>query len=97
MSVVDFALKASNDQDADVRKCAIDLLKSVKLKGGKDKLDNILIESKAIKKIFAKQLWIIFYNFFILDLVISLKIRLLYNFYMRNSFKPIFAFSHSES
>ena len=54
--MVDFALKAANDQDADVRKSAIDLIKSVKMRGGKDRLDNMLIESKVFKKSLAKQL-----------------------------------------
>jgi len=35
LSVVDFALKAANDQDIEVRKSAISLAKVVKAKGGK--------------------------------------------------------------
>jgi hypothetical protein len=55
-TVADFAIKAANDQDAEVRKSAIDLIKSVKMRGGNDKLDNMLIESKVVKKSLAKLL-----------------------------------------
>ena len=37
-SVADFALKAANDPESDVRKSAVHLAKTVKAKGGKQKL-----------------------------------------------------------
>ena len=37
-SVIDFALRAANDQDSDVRKSAISLGKTIKQKGGKERL-----------------------------------------------------------
>jgi hypothetical protein len=54
--VADFALRAAGDQDSDVRKSAINLGKTVKQKGGKQRLDNILMDSSGVKASIAKQL-----------------------------------------
>lgn len=55
-SVADFALKAANDQDNDVRKSAVNLAKTVKQKGGKQRLDSLLLDSSGVKESIAKQL-----------------------------------------
>lgn len=42
-SVADFALRAAGDQDAEVRKSAISLGRVVKQRGGKQRLDSLLM------------------------------------------------------
>jgi hypothetical protein len=37
-SIADFAMKAANDPEADVRKSAVNLAKTIKSKGGKQKM-----------------------------------------------------------
>lgn len=56
LTVVDFALRAANDQDADVRKSAITLAKAVKMRGGKERLDSMLNDSMGVKSSVVKQL-----------------------------------------
>lgn len=55
-SVAEFALRAANDQDSDVRKSAINLARAVKQRGGKQRLDSLLMDSSGVKASIAKQL-----------------------------------------
>ena len=54
-SIVEFALRAANDPEAEVRKSAVDLAKVIKGKGGKQKLESLLADSR-IKHSLAKQI-----------------------------------------
>ena len=56
LSVVEFSLKAANDQDAEVRKSAINLAKSIKERGGKQRLESLLYDSNGIKPSISKQI-----------------------------------------
>lgn len=48
-------MKAISDPEAEVRKSAVDLVKAIKAKGGKQKMDNLLSDSR-IKSSVARQL-----------------------------------------
>lgn len=56
LSVADFALRAAGDQDAEVRKSAIGLGKAIKQRGGKQRMESLLMESSGVKNSVAKQL-----------------------------------------
>lgn len=55
--MAEFAVKAANDQDGEVRKSALNLLKTIKSKGGKQRVESLLQhESMEIKPSIARQL-----------------------------------------
>lgn len=49
-SVAEFSIRAAGDPDADVRKSAAGLSKTVKEKGGKQRLDSLIMGSSTLVK-----------------------------------------------
>lgn len=45
-SIADFVVRAANDPESEVRKLAVELAKSVKSKGGRNKLEDLLTDSR---------------------------------------------------
>lgn len=54
-SVMEFAIRAAGDPDADVRKSAAGLSKTAKEKGGKQRLDNLIMGSSTVLKTSSKK------------------------------------------
>lgn len=45
-SIADFALRAANDPESEVRKVAAELAKTIKGKGGRNKLEDLVGDSR---------------------------------------------------